>query len=83
MLFRSVSATISRQPVTVSGIHFRDGTLTLALQGSSLQQLDDLRQQIERQGLDASLLDASTDADSARSNLVIQAASARQPRSAG
>jgi len=82
-LLNRVSATISQQPVTVQGIHFKDGTLTLALQGSSLQQLDELRQQIERQGLDASLLDASTDADSARSNLVIQSASPQAPRSAG
>jgi len=82
-LLNRVSATISRQPVVVQGIHFREGTLTLALRGSSLQQLDNLRQQIEQQGLDASLLDASTEADSARSNLVIQAAGPRTPRSAG
>jgi hypothetical protein len=53
------------------------------LQGSSLQQLDDLRQQVEQQGLEASLLDASTDADSARSNLAIKSAGPREPRSAG
>jgi general secretion pathway protein L len=82
-LLNRISATISQQPVTVQGINFRDGTLTLALQGSSLQQLDDLRQQIEGQGLDAALLDASTDNDSARSNLVIQTASPQEPRSAG
>jgi len=82
-LLNRVSAAIGQQPVTVQGINFKDGTLTLALQGSSLQQLDDLRQQIEGQGLDASLLDASTDADSARSNLVIQAESPQPPRSAG
>lgn len=82
-LLDQVSATIGQQPVIVSGIHFKEGTLTLALQGSSLQQLDDLRQQIERQGLDASLLNASTDADSARSDLVIQAEDAQSPRSAG
>jgi len=82
-LLNRVSATINQQAVTVLGIHFRDGTLTLALQGSSLQQLDNLRQQIEQQGLDASLLDASTDADSARSNLAIQAAGPQAPRSAG
>ena len=82
-LLDRVSATIGQQPVTVLGINFKDGMLTLALQGSSLQQLDDLRQQIEQQGLDASLLDASTDADSARSNLAIQAAGPQAPRSAG
>ena len=82
-LIDQVSATISQQQVTVSGIRFRDGALTLALQGSSLQQLDDLRQQIERQGLDASLLNASTDANSARSDLVIQAEGAQRPGSAG
>jgi general secretion pathway protein L len=82
-LLDRVSATISQQPVTVSGIGFRDGALTLALQGSSLQQLDDLRQQIESLGLDASLLNASTDADSARSDLVIQMESPQKPRSAG
>jgi type II secretion system protein L len=82
-LLNRVSATISQQPVTVLGINFRDGTLTLALQGSSLQQLDDLRQQVEQQGLEASLLDASTDADSARSNLAIKSAGPREPRSAG
>jgi len=82
-LLNRISATISQQPVTVQGINFRDGTLTLALQGSSLQQLDDLRQQIEGQGLDATLLDASTDNDSARSSLVIQTANPQQPGSAG
>jgi len=82
-LLDRVSATIRQQPVIVSGINFKDGTLTLALQGSSLQQLDDLRQQIERQGLDASLLNASTDADSARSDLVIQAEEPQSPRSTG
>ena len=82
-MLNRVSAAVSQQPVAVQGIHFKDGTLTLALQGSSLQQLDELRQQIEGQGLDASLLDASTDADSARSNLVIQSASPQAPRSAG
>lgn len=82
-LLSRVSATISQQPVTVQGIHFKDGVLTLALQGSSLQQLDKLRQQIEGQGLDASLLDASTDADSARSNLIIQTAEPQASRSAG
>jgi type II secretory pathway component PulL len=82
-LLNRVSATVSRQPVVVHGINFRDGILTLALRGSSLQQLDNLRQQIEQQGLDASLLDASTEADSARSNLVIKAAGPRVPGSAG
>ena len=82
-LLNRVSATIGQQPVTVLGIDFKDGTLTLALQGSSLQQLDDLRQQIEGQGLDAALLDASTENDSARSSLVIQTASPQEPRSAG
>ena len=82
-LLNRVSATISQQPVAVQGIHFRDGTLTLALQGSSLQPLDNLRQQIEQQGLDASLLDASTDADSARSKLVIQMESPQGTRGAG
>lgn len=82
-LLNRISATISQQPVTVQGVNFKDGTLTLVLQGSSLQQLDDLRQEIEGQGLDAALLDASTDSDSARSKLVIQAVSPQQPRSAG
>jgi len=82
-LLNRVSAAISQQPVSVQGIHFKDGTLTLALQGSSLQQLDNLRLQIERQGLDASLLDASTENDSARSNLVIRTARPKEPRSAG
>jgi len=82
-LLGQVSETISQQPVTVSGIRFRDGALTLSLQGSSLQQLDDLRQQIERQGLDASLLNASTDANSARSDLEIQTEDAQRPGSTG
>jgi general secretion pathway protein L len=82
-LLNRVSAAISRQPVSVSSIHFRDGTLTVALQGSSLQQLDELRQQIEQLGLDAALLNAGTDADSARSDLVIRSAAAPEPRSAG
>jgi len=82
-LLNRVSATISQEPVTVQGIHFKDGTLTLALQGSSLQQLDNLRQQIENQGLDASLLDARTESDSARSNLVIRTASPQASRSTG
>jgi general secretion pathway protein L len=82
-LLNRVSATIGQQPVTVLGIDFKDGTLTLALQGSSLQQLDGLRQQIERQGLYASLLNASTENDSARSSLVIQAARPQQPVSTG
>jgi general secretion pathway protein L len=82
-LLNRVSATIGQQPVTVLGIDFKDGTLTLALQGSSLQQLDSLRQQIEQQGLYASLLNASTENDSARSSLVIQTARPQQPGSAG
>ena len=82
-LLNQVSATIGQQPVTVLGMDFKDGILTLALQGSSLQQLDSLRQQIEQQGLYASLLNASTDNDSARSNLVIQTARPQQPGSAG
>jgi len=82
-LLNKVSSTIGQQPVTVQGIHFKDGTLTVALQGTSLQQLDELRQQIEQQGLNASLLDAGTDADSAHSNLVIKAMSPQAPRSAG
>ena len=64
-------------------IHFKDGTLTLALEGTSLQQLDNLRQQIEQQGLYASLLNAATDADSARSNLVIKTVALQEPRSTG
>jgi type II secretion system protein L len=82
-LLNRVSATIGQQPVTVLGIDFKDGTLTLALQGSSLQQLDNLRQQIEQQGLYASLLNASTENDSARSSLVIQTARPQAPGSAG
>jgi general secretion pathway protein L len=82
-LLNRVSATISQQPVTVHGIHFKDGTLTVALQGTSLQQLDKLRQQIEQQGLYASLLNARTDADSAHSNLVIKTTAPQEPRSAG
>jgi len=82
-LLNRVSATISQEPVTVHGIHFKDGTLTLALEGSSLRQLDNVRQQIEQQGLYASLLDARTESDSARSNLVIRTASPQASRSAG
>jgi general secretion pathway protein L len=82
-LLNRVTAIISQQPVTVNGVHFKDGTLTVALQGSSLQQLDSLRQQVEQQGLYASLLNASTDADSARSNLVITTVAPQEPRSAG
>jgi len=82
-LLSRVSSTISQQPVTVTGINFKDGTLTVALQGTSLQQLDELRQQIEQQGLNASLLDAGTDSDSARSNLVIQTRTPKAPGSAG
>ncbi len=82
-LLNRVSATISQQPITVRGIHFRDGTLTVALQGTSLQQLDKLRQQIEQQGLYASLLNAGTDTDSAHSDLVIKTVAPREPRSAG
>jgi len=82
-LLNRVSATISQQPITVQSIHYRDGALTLALQGTSLQQLDKLRQQIEQQGLYASLLDAGTDADSARSNLVVRTTSPQEPRGAG
>jgi len=82
-LLDRVSATISQQPITVHGIHFKDGTLTLALQGNSLQQLDNLRQQIEQLGLEAALLDAGTDTDSAHSNLVIKSSAPVGPRSAG
>ena len=82
-LLNRVSATISQQPVAVLGINFKDGTLTVALQGTSLQQLDKLRQQIEQQGLYASLLNARTDADSAHSNLVIKTTAPQEPRSAG
>ena len=65
------------------GINFKDGTLTVALEGTSLQQLDKLRQQIEQQGLSASLLNAGTDSDSARSSLVIKAMTPQAQRSAG
>ncbi len=82
-LLSRVSSTISQQPVTVTGINFKDGTLTVALQGTSLQQLDELRQQIEQQGLSASLLDAGTDSDSAHSNLVIKTRTPQAPGSAG
>lgn len=82
-LLDRVAAAVSQQPVTVREIHFKDGALTLALQGSSLQQLDNLRLQIEQQGLSASLLNASTDADSAYSSLVIRSAPQQSPRSAG
>jgi general secretion pathway protein L len=82
-LLNRVSPVISQQQVTVQGISFKDGTLTMALEGSSLQQLDDLRQQIEQQGLEASLINAGTDADSARSSLVIKAGARQQPRGAG
>jgi len=82
-LLNRVSPAISQQQVTVQGISFRDGTLTMALQGTSLQQLDDLRQQIEQQGLDASLINAGTDADSAHSSLVIKAGSRQQLGGAG
>jgi general secretion pathway protein L len=82
-LLNRVSATINQQPITVHGINFKDGALTVSLQGTSLQQLDDLRQQIEQQGLDASLLNARTDADSAHSNLVIKTTSSQAQRSAG
>jgi len=82
-LLNRVSSTISQQQVTVRGINFKDGTLTVALQGSSLQQLDNLRQLIEQQGLDASLVNAGTDADSAHSSLVIRTSSRPAPRSTG
>jgi len=82
-LLNRVSPAISQQQVTVQGISFRDGTLTMALQGTSLQQLDDLRQQIEQQGLDASLINAGTDADSAHSSLVIKAGNLPQQRGTG
>jgi type II secretion system protein L len=82
-LLNRVSTTISQQAVTVHGIQFRDGALTVALQGTSLQQLDDLRQQIEQQGFTASLLNAGTDTDSAHSNLVIETTSSQAQRSAG
>jgi general secretion pathway protein L len=82
-LLNRVSATISQQPITVRSINFKDGTLTVALRGTSLQQLDNLRQQIEQQGLDASLLNAGTDTDSAHSNLVIKTVTPQEPRSAG
>jgi len=82
-LLNRVSATISQQPITVNGIHFKDGTLTVALQGTSLQQLDNLRQQIEQQGLYASLLNARTDANSAHSDLVIKTVIPQEPRSTG
>jgi general secretion pathway protein L len=77
-LLNRVSPVIGQQQVTVNGINFKDGTLTLALQGSSLQQLDDLRQQIEQQGLEASLINAGTEADSAHSSLVIRAGARSQ-----
>jgi len=76
-LLNRVSSVIGQQQVTVNGINFKDGTLTVALQGSSLQQLDELRQQIEQQGLEASLINAGTDADSAHSSLVIKAGARR------
>ena len=82
-MLNRVASTISQQPVTVLGLNFKDGTLTVALQGTSLQQLDDLRQQIEQQGFYASLLNAATDADSAHSNLVIKTVAPQEPRSAG
>jgi general secretion pathway protein L len=82
-LLNRVSPAVNQQPVEVQGINFKDGTLTLALRGNSLQQLDKIREQIERQGLAAKLLDASTDADQARSNLVIQAAGAQPQGGAG
>lgn len=82
-LLNRVSTTISQQPVTVHGIHFKDGALTVALQGTSLQQLDKLRQQIEQQGLHASLLNARTDTDSAHSSLVIKTVTPQAQRSAG
>jgi len=82
-LLNRVSSTINQQPVTVHGINFKDGTLTVALQGTSLQQLDNLRQQIEQQGLNAALLNAGTDSDSARSSLVIKTVTPQAPRSAG
>jgi type II secretory pathway component PulL len=78
-LLNRVSATISRQPVNVQGIQFRDGDLTVALRGSSLQDMDNLRQQLEQQGLQAALVNAGTDAGSARSNLVIRAGSRENP----
>jgi len=82
-LLDRVTATISQQPLTVNGIHFKDGTLTVALQGTSLQQLDNLRQQIELSGLHATLLNASTDTDSARSDLVISTTASPGSGSAG
>jgi len=82
-LLNRVSSTISQQQITVGGINFKEGTLTVALQGTSLQQLDELRQQIEQQGLNASLLNASTDSDSAHSSLVIKTMTPQAPRSAG
>jgi len=82
-LLNRVSATISQQAVTVRGIHFKDGSLTVALQGSSLQQLDNLRLQIEQLGLQAALLNAGTDAESAHSDLVIGIAAPLEPRRAG
>ncbi|MGA9573150.1 MAG: type II secretion system protein GspL [Lysobacterales bacterium] len=82
-LLNRVSATINEQPITVNGINFKDGTLTVALQGTSLQQLDNLRQQIEQQGLNAELLNAGTDTDSAHSDLVIKTMAPQAPRSAG
>lgn len=82
-LLNRIAPAVSRQPVTVQGINFKNGSLTLVLQGNSLQQLDDLRLQIEQQGLDAVMMDAGTDADSAHGSLVIKAGDGQPQRSAG
>jgi len=79
-LLDRVSIAINRQPVTVKAVHFRDGALTVALEGTSLQQMDVLRQQLEQQGLYASMLNATTDADSARSDLLIKTVPSRTGR---
>ncbi|MFL0795880.1 MAG: hypothetical protein K6L73_00080 [Cellvibrionaceae bacterium] len=84
MLLDTLSPLIREQKLQVQGIRYQDKKLAITLEGKSLQQLDGLREKVQAKvkskQLNASLENATTGADRARSDLVIATVSAGRSR---
>ncbi len=84
VLLDDLSPLVKEQKLQVQGIRYQDKKLAITLEGKSLQQLDSLREKVQdkvkNKQLSASLENATTGADRARSDLVIASASKGRSR---
>lgn len=84
VLIDSISPFITEQKLNVRGIRYQDNKFSVSLEGKSLQQLDTLREKIQKKvkanKLQATLENATTDAETARSDLIIAAVNTGRKR---